>query len=48
MKNKQQYTCRTCQGQLMPLWKNNNWFCIECKLEQSLPKEKKLVDIWDK
>jgi hypothetical protein len=35
MKNENQYTCCYCQGQLMPLWKNSNWFCIECKQEQA-------------
>ena len=37
-----------CGGGLMPLWKTSNWFCIECKLEQSLSKDKKPVDKWYK
>ena len=37
------HKCKSCGGGLMPLWKNNNWFCIECKLEQSLPKDDKPV-----
>ena len=35
MKNEKQYACRACNGQLMPLWKSNNWFCTECKQEQA-------------
>jgi hypothetical protein len=42
------FKCRVCLGQLMPLWKSTNWFCTECKLEQNLPKEPKEVDNWDK
>ena len=47
MKTETEFKC-SCGGKLMPLWKNNNWFCTECKLEQSLPKDKKLVDLWHK
>ena len=47
MEDTRRYTC-ACGGNLMPLWKNNNWVCTNCKLEQSLPKEKDSVDNWYK
>jgi len=35
MKTEKQYTCCSCQGHLMPLWKSSNWFCTDCKREQA-------------
>ena len=37
-----------CGGELMPVWRNDKWFCTKCNLEQILPKEQKPVDSWDK
>ena len=47
MKTEKEHKCN-CGGQLMPLWKNNDWFCVVCRKEQSLPKEKKPLDLWHK
>ena len=48
MKNEKQYTCRSCHAHLMPLWKNSNWFCTECKLEQTptAPVEESFITNW--
>jgi hypothetical protein len=43
MTTDREFKCK-CGGQLMPVWRNTKWYCIQCTREQNLPKDSKVVD----